>query len=171
MNIQDVLNRLDEQYQLYQIADEPRRSMMRQRALKVAYTMAHTEARVAAENLVRDTMLPDCRTALERRLPYPPEEWDRDQKSHGWKWSRYPVKARMARALCGFSLGSDAVCVDLHMERLPKHRQPRDARDQWAKWFAVYRQRYGEERYQWVLDWHYRLLRWVAGEEVSPGLE
>ena len=164
--VNQILGRLSEQLSIYALASDAERAEMRLRALTVAYATAHTESGVAAQNLARGFAMRSARVAVERRAPLDPVEWDRNQYNGGtrivWRWASGTAKARFSRALCGFSAGPDAVCLDVHMLRLPEHRRPRNAYQQWAKWFRVYKREYGVERALWCLDWHRRLLDYCA---------
>lgn len=168
--VNHILARLSEQATVYATAPESDREEMRLRALTCAYATAHTESRVAAQNLARGFIMRSGRVAIERRWQVPPESGDQNQregKRIKWNWARNTAKARFARALCGYSLGADAVCLDVHMLRLAPHRRPRNAYQQWARWFRVYKREYGLERALWCLDWHRRLLDYCA---LVPGV-
>jgi hypothetical protein len=160
-----VIRRLREQHECYRALPEETRAEMRRRALTVAYSTAHTESRVAAQNLERQFMIYSARVAIERRTPVAPEQWDKRQGKGrtALRWNEFPAKARFARALAGVTLGASAVCLDVHMLRLPARQRPRSAVEQWRRWFRVYRETYGEERALWCLDWHFRCLDWIAG--------
>ena len=167
--INGILARLSEQATIYSLVPDKEREEMRYRALVVAYSTAHTESRVAVNNLTRGFMMQSMRRAIERRALVHPSKWDRNQGKGKTRlrWADYPAKARFARALSGYSLGPDAVCLDVHMLRLPVGKRPRNAYQQWAKWFRVYRDTYGEDRARWAIDWHRRLLDHVA---LIPGI-
>jgi hypothetical protein len=166
--VRGILSRLCEQANIYALKSSEEQEAMRHRALIVAYTTAHTESRVAAQKLSRGLLMRSGRIAVERRILVNAGEWDKDQRKpkprNGilHRWARYPAKARFARALCGYSIGPDAVCLDTHMLRLTPDKRPRNAYQQWSKWFWVYRAQYGDDRAQWCIDWHHRLLDYIA---------
>ena len=168
--LRGILSRLSEQRTIYSLVSDDAREEMRLRALTVAYSTAHTESRVAANNLARGFMMSGARTAVARRALVHPDEWDQNQRENGritLRWDRSTAKARFARALSGYSLGPDAVCLDTHMLKLPIRQRPRTAYQQWGAWFRFYRQLYGTDRALWCIDWHRRLLDHIA---LIPGI-
>ena len=161
-----LIGRLHAQREIYREGkDVDGRAEMRRKALTIAYSTAHTESRVAAQNLEKQFMMRSARVAIERRSDVDPAQWDRRQGKGktALRWNEFPAKARFARALSGISLGADAVCLDTHMLKLPVRRRPRSAVAQWRKWFRVYLDLYGIDRALWCLDWHTRCLDWIAG--------
>ena len=160
VSIGNILARLEEQAETYKIIPEDEKREFEHRALTCAYVTAHTESREAARRLANGDLMRGTRTAIERRSKVTPDKWDEKNKL---RWHRHTAKARFARALSGFSLGADAVCLDTHMLALPKARQPKSAVEQWSSWFVVYSERYGEDRAEWCIDWHRRLLDYIAG--------
>lgn len=169
--VNKILSRLSDQATLYTSSEPAEREAMQYRALVCAYSTAHTESRVAAQNLAKGFMMRSGRIAVDERTPLHPKEWDQNQRQGGRivkRWARFTAKARFARALCGYSLGSDAVCLDVHMLRLPIRKRPKNAYQQWAKWFRTYKKEYGLDRALWCLDWHRRLLDYIA---LVPGIE
>lgn len=81
------------------------------------------------------------------------------------KWGKKP-KSCFSRALCGYSIGADAVCVDRHLERVGDI--PVDAPDQWRKWFEVYETMYGAGEAGACILWHIDALDWIALKRARP---
>jgi hypothetical protein len=94
------------------------------------------------------------RLFLRKRWRLSPEEWGVNPKSC------------FARALCGYSVGKDGVCVDRHLERM--ELSPQDAVQQWREWFRLYESMYGPGESMLCVRWHVELLNWIAGLGGKP---
>lgn len=154
MQLRDVIARLHQQVAVYQQASLAQQQAMARRALGIA---GQTIRRQLEASYANTTKLPPLRTAAKfvfnRQALWP------DQ------WGALP-KAGFARALCGYSLGPDAVCVDTWLRR--NGIRPADAVDQWTLWFKLYRLVYGERKYQTALKIHLDWLKYVAGGGSCP---
>jgi len=88
------------------------------------------------------------------------------------RWRRPPdlwgvnPKSCLARAWSGISLGVDAVCIDRHLERLKS--KPSGAVEQWREWFDLYESMYGAGETVLCVQWHTKLLDWIAHRGPRP---
>lgn len=88
------------------------------------------------------------------------------------RWRLHPdrwganAKSALARAWSGFSLGADAVCIDRHLQRLKS--KPAGAVEQWKQWFDLYESMYGAGETVLCVQWHAKLLEWIAYRGPRP---
>lgn len=91
----------------------------------------------------------------------------------GARWRKSPgewgssAKGCFARALSGFGIGADSVCIDRHLGRMGIKLS--DAPSQWRAWFRVYAQFYGQGETALCIRWHVLALDWIAGLGPRPG--
>lgn len=153
-DVDRCLDRLAEQGSIYWTTPTIRRKM-RLRALFTAAMTLNATAVWTAKLLVRGTFSMSTQSIFfRRRFRMYPAEWGANAKSC------------FARALSGYSLGADGVCIDRHLERLGL--APKDAPEQWAHWFRLYESMYGPGETVLCVRWHVELLDWIAGRRGTP---
>ncbi len=94
------------------------------------------------------------RLFFRKRWRQSPKEWGENAKSC------------FARALSGYSIGSDSVCIDRHLERTGS--VPPDAEGQRREWFRLYESMYGPGEMIACAGWHVGVLDWVALRSPRP---
>jgi len=151
MTLNKLIQRLNAQAEYYRQATEQTKRSMQARALFVAACTIRVRLGNSAR-LVAGYKLPPLRSARKfftSRVAKFPATWGTSPK------------AGFARALCGFSLGDDAVCIDTWLVR--NKIKPSNAIDQWRKWLALFRLVYGDKAYQDALCIHADWLDFVKG--------
>jgi len=149
------LSRLDLQERLYALASAPAQRRMRIRGLFTAALTLNATAVWTAKLLLRGGFsMSSQRIFFQRRWRLDPKEWGSNPKSC------------FARALCGYSVGQDGVCVDRHLERM--ELAPANAAQQWRDWFRLYESMYGPGETTLCARWHINLLDWIAGRSGRP---
>lgn len=149
------MGRLAYQADLYKSGDARLQRRMRIRALFTAALTLNATAVWTARLLARGTfsMITQSRF-FWKRWKLDPKEWGQNAKSC------------FARALCGYSVGKDAVCIDRHLERMGL--SPEDAAGQWLDWFRLYESLYGPGEKLLCVKWHVGLLDWISGMGSKP---
>jgi hypothetical protein len=155
--IDKCIRRLADQVELYQTGTPSTRRRMRVRALVVAALTLNATAVWTAKLLMQGKFSMRTQRAFFRK------RWRLDPKEWG-----VTAKSCFARALCGYSVGADGVCVDRHLQRMGL--VPIDAAAQWRDWFRLYESMYGPGETVLCVRWHIELLDWIAmlgGKPVS----
>lgn len=149
------MNRLDLQAKLYASSSKQAKRRMRVRALFTAALTLNATAVWTAKLILRGNFsMSSQRVFFVRRWRMDPALWGQNPKSC------------FARALCGYSLGADAVCVDRHLERMDL--APSSAAQQWMDWFRLYESMYGPGETLLCARWHIHLLDWIASLGPRP---
>lgn len=147
--IDACIERLRDQASLYLANDARLKRRMRIRALFTAALTLNATAVWTARLLSRGTFaMVTQRRFFMKRFRLDPKEWGPTAKSC------------FARALSGFSLGPDGVCIDRHLQRMAI--SPADAVEQWRDWFRLYESLYGPGETVLCVRWHVELLDWIA---------
>ena len=147
--------RLRAQPRYHDAENERRRRSMQLRGLLIAAFTLKATAIWTAKLLTRGTFsMRTQRAFFRKRWRLSPGVWGANAKSC------------LARALCGYSIGSDAVCIDRHLSRM--RSQPTDAEGQWREWFRLYESMYGPGETIACVRWHIGLLDWVALKAPKP---
>ena len=153
--IRKCLSRLADQAELYKAGTVSIRRRMRVRALMVASLTLNATAVWTAKLLMQGKFsMRTQRAFFRKRWKLDPKEWGPTAKSC------------FARALCGYSVGSDGVCVDRHLERMDL--LPKDAAEQWRDWFRLYESMYGPGETVLCVRWHVEILDWIAVQADRP---
>ncbi len=141
--------RLRKQAVYHKMAPKKRKRYMEVRGLLTAAFTLNATAIWTAKLLARGAFsMRTQRLIFKKRWRQSPKEWGANAKSC------------FARALCGYSIGSDSVCIDRHLERMGS--VPPDAEGQWREWFRLYESMYGPGEMIACADWHVRVLDWIA---------
>lgn len=153
--IKKCMARLDEQAVLHESGSSSVRRRMRVRGLLVAAFTLNATAIWTAKLLLKGkfSMVTQVRF-FKKRWKLDPKEWGENAKSC------------FARALCGYSVGKDGVCVDRHLERMELN--PKNAAAQWKHWFRLYESMYGPGEAVLCVRWHIEILDWIAGRRGRP---
>lgn len=153
--IGSCIGRLERQAEIYMARSDSERRRMETRGLFTAAMTLNATAVWTAKLLIRGTfsMISQVRF-FRKRLRRPPGEWGDTPKS------------AFARALSGYSIGPDGVCVDRHLER--SNLLPENAAGQWRHWFRLYESMYGPGETVGCVKWHKELLDWIAGLRNKP---
>jgi hypothetical protein len=149
------MGRLAVQAELYKTATMLIRRRMRVRALVVAALTLNATAVWTAKLLMQGKFSMRTQRAFFRK------RWRLDPKDWG-----PTAKSCFARALCGYSVGVDGVCVDRHLQRMELF--PKDAAEQWQDWFRLYQSMYGPGEAVLCVRWHVELLDWIAVQGKRP---
>lgn len=149
------MERLAAQAELYKAATVLIRRRMRVRALVVAALTLNATAVWTAKLLMQGKFSMRTQRAFFRK------RWKLDPKDWG-----PTAKSCFARALCGYSVGADGVCVDRHLQRMDL--LPKDAAEQWRDWFRLYESMYGPGETVLCVRWHVELLDWIAVQAKRP---
>lgn len=153
--IDNCLLRLCHQAKLYQLQEEPARRKMRVRALAVAAFTLNATAIWTAKLLMKGKFsMRTQRAFFRKRWRLDPKDWGKTAKSC------------FARALCGYSIGADGVCVDRHLQRMDL--SPKSAVEQWRDWFRLYESMYGPGEAILCIQWHVKLLDWIGMQGDRP---
>jgi hypothetical protein len=153
--IDKCLRRLADQPEIYESCAAMARRRMQVRALFVSAFTLNATAIWTAKLLLRGVFsMVTQRRFFRKRWRLKPAEWGENAKSC------------LARALCGYSLGKDGVCVDRHLERM--NLAPQDATAQWRDWFRLYGSMYGPGEAAFCARWHVGCLDWVAMLNEKP---
>lgn len=153
--VNSCLERLRRQPEMYKQASHLDQKKMQCRALNLAAVTLKTTAILTAKLLQRGTFsMITQRRFFWKRWRRHPDDWGANAKSC------------FARALSGYSIGADAVCIDRHLERLGI--APVDAPDQWKRWFDIYETMYGAGEAGACVLWHADALDWIALKRVKP---
>lgn len=153
--VRHCLARLRRQPILYRSYPHELKRMMLVRGLFFAAFTLNATAIWTAKLLHRGTFsMITQKRFFYKRWRLDPEEWGMNAKSC------------FARALAGYSIGKDGVCVDRHLERL--NLQPTNAVKQWADWFRLYESMYGPGETILCVRWHVESLDWIAGLRGRP---
>lgn len=153
--IRKCLSRLADQAELYKTGPAHIQRRMRVRALVVASLTLNATAVWTAKLLMQGKFSMRTQKAFfKKRWKLDPKEWGPTAKSC------------FARALCGYSVGADGVCVDRHLERM--ELLPKDAAEQWQDWFRLYESMYGPGETVLCVRWHVELLDWIAVQADRP---
>lgn len=153
--IRKCLDRLAVQAELYRAGIASIQRRMRVRALMVASLTLNATAVWTAKLLMQGKFSMRTQRAFFRK------RWRQDPKDWG-----PTAKSCFARALCGYSVGADGVCVDRHLERMDI--LPKDAADQWKDWFRLYESMYGPGETVLCVRWHIEILDWIAVQAERP---
>lgn len=147
--VEECLARLADQEKIYRSRSAATRWRMRVRALFVAAFTLNATAIWTAKLLVKGkfSMITQFRF-FRKRWRMDPKEWGPNAKSC------------FSRALCGYSAGSDGVCVDRHLQRMDL--TPKNAAEQWRDWFRLYESMYGPGETALCVRWHIEVLDWIA---------
>ena len=149
------LRRLTRQKAIYRASDPKARRRMRVRGLFVAALTLNATAVWTAKLMERGTFAMSSQTLFfKKRWRQSPKVWGDNAKSC------------FARALSGYSIGRDAVCIDRHLERMSL--APKDASAQWKDWFRLYESMYGPGETILCIRWHIQLLDWIANLGEKP---
>lgn len=148
-DLRKCLARLDGQAAIYRSSPQAIQRRMRVRALFVAALTLNATAIWTARLLERG------RCSMSSQRLFFRKRWRREAGEWG-----DTAKSAFARALSGFSLGADGVCVDRHLARLKL--VPSGAPEQWKEWFAIYQRLYGPGEMSLCARWHGELLDWIA---------
>jgi hypothetical protein len=153
--IDRCLRRLVHQSEIYDLCAAVTQRRMRVRALFVAAFTLNATAIWTAKLLMKGTfsMITQLKF-FRKRWRLDPEEWGANAKSC------------FSRALCGYSIGADGVCVDRHLQRMDL--SPKDAAEQWGDWFRLYESMYGPGETVLCVRWHIELLDWIAMLSGKP---
>lgn len=153
--IDSCILRLERQTEIYLEKSDFERRRMETRGLFTAAMTLNATAVWTAKLLVRGTFSMISQTRFFRnRLKKSPADWGASAKSC------------FARALSGYSIGPDGVCVDRHLERT--NLAPENAAGQWREWFRLYESIYGPGEAVGCVKWHKELLDWIAGLAEKP---
>lgn len=151
------MTRLSDQAEIYKSHCPLDQWKMRIRGLYTAALTLNATAIWTAKLLHRGkvSMVTQVRF-FQKRWRANPDDWGTNAKSC------------FARALSGYSIGRDAVCIDRHLERMGL--SPRTAAAQWKHWFRIYESLYGPGETVLCVRWHVELLDWIAmrGERPEP---
>ena len=153
--IQRCLGRLDGQAVIYAGSPSRVQRRMRVRGLLVAAFTLNATAIWTAKLLQRGTF------SMVTQVLFFKKRWRQDPKDWGVN-----AKSCFARALSGYSIGKDAVCIDRHLERVKS--EPPNAAAQWEDWFRIYERLYGPGEAILCARWHVALLDWIAGVGDRP---
>jgi hypothetical protein len=154
--IEICLERLRRQVWLYWFGSRQKKRQMQIRALYMTALTLNATAIGTAIALGRGRLvMKTSRLFFLARWKKAPENWGRS------------AKGCFARALSGFGIRKDGVCIDRHLERLGVVL--RDAPSQWLAWFRVYEQFYGQGETAACIRWHVEVLDWIAGLGNRPG--
>ncbi len=147
--VMTCLVRLRKQTGFYWEADPLSQAKMRVRGLYTAALTLNATAVWTAKLLQRGkvSMVTQVRF-FQKRWRLDPADWGTNAKSC------------FARALSGYSIGRDGVCIDRHLERMKS--APRNAEAQWEEWFRLYESLYGPGETALCTRWHVDLLDWIA---------
>jgi len=149
------IGRLTRQPFFYKFKDALGRRKMRARALMLCAFTLNATAIWTAKLLTRGTFsMRTQRAFFRKRWRQHPSEWGKTAKSC------------FARALCGYDIGKDGVCVDRHLERTA--HVPIDAETQWREWFRLYEAMYGPGEAMACIQWHVEVLDWIALQRSRP---
>jgi len=149
------IDRLLAQARIYEGSSIRKRLRMETRALMVAALTLNATAVWTAKLLEQGRFsMKTQRLFFGKRWRKPPFSWGETAKS------------ALARALSGYSLGGDAVCIDRHLSRL--EIAPEDAPAQWRAWFALYEELYGPGEARLCTLWHIRVLEWIVEGGPRP---
>lgn len=154
-DVAKCMNRLAGQAELYKAGTALVRRRMRVRALIVAALTLNATAVWTAKLLMQGKFSMRTQRAFFRK------RWKLDPKDWG-----PTAKSCFARALCGYSVGADGVCVDRHLQRMDL--VPKDAAEQWRHWFRLYESMYGPGETMLCVRWHIELLDWIATLGARP---
>ena len=147
--------RLRRQPSIYSKVNAVQKKEMQERALTVSALTLNASLVWTAKLLARGTFsMITQRKFFEKRVDQHLTEWGETAKSC------------FARALCGYSIGSDSVCIDRHLERMGYW--PKNAVDQWEEWFRIYERLYGAGETMCCVRWHVDLLNWISSEGSKP---
>lgn len=147
--------RLRRQVDFHRKATKNQKRLMEVRGLVTAAFTLNATAIWTAKLLLRGTFsMRTQRLFFKKRWGIKPSDWGKNAKSC------------FARALCGYSIGSDSVCIDRHLERIGS--VPADAEAQWREWFRLYESMYGPGETLACVGWHVRLLDWIALRGPRP---
>lgn len=149
------LRRLALQAEIYRAGTLKVRRRMRARALMVAALTLNATAVWTAKLLMQGKF------SMRTQRAFFKKRWNLDPKQWG-----PTAKSCFARALCGYSVGADGVCVDRHLERMDLF--PKDAAEQWRDWFRLYESMYGPGETVLCVRWHVELLDWIAMMAERP---
>lgn len=149
------MDRLSEQAVLYELASDSVRRKMRVRALLVAAFTLNATAIWTAK------LLAQGKFSMVTQVKFFKKRWKLDPK--GWGEN---AKSCFARALSGYSIGKNAVCVDRHLERMELN--PKNAAAQWRHWFRLYESMYGPGETVLCVRWHIGILDWISGLGERP---
>lgn len=153
--IQKCLGRLSSQPELYKALSGVAQKRMLVRGLFVAAFTLNATAIWTAKLLVSGRFsMSTQKLFFKKRWRLDPKEWGANAKSC------------FARALSGYSIGKDGVCVDRHLERMGI--VPKDASAQWEDWFRLYESMYGPGEVILCARWHIELLDWIAMLAKKP---
>jgi len=147
--IEKCMIRLADQVELYKVGTAITQRRMRVRALIVAALTLNATAVWTAKLLMQGKFSMRTQRAFFRK------RWKLDPKDWG-----PTAKSCFARALCGYSVGADGVCLDRHLQRMDL--LPKDAAEQWRDWFRLYESMYGPGETVLCVRWHIELLDWIA---------
>lgn len=149
------LKRLRRQAGIYKQASKSNKKKMQLRALLLAAFTLKATAIWTAKLLHRGTFsMVTQRRFFWKRWRKDPSEWGSNAKSC------------FARALSGFSIGADSVCIDRHLERMES--APENAEAQWKEWFDIYERLYGPGEANACILWHVEVLDWIALKREKP---
>lgn len=153
--IDSCVSRLERQAEIYGARSDSERRRMETRGLFTAAMTLNATAIWTAKLLLRGTfsMVSQCRF-FRKRWRRPAADWGPSAKSC------------FARALSGYSIAQDAVCIDRHLERT--NLAPENAAGQWRGWFRLYESMYGPGETVGCVKWHKDLLDWIAGLKKKP---
>lgn len=143
------IERLSGQVLIYKAGTILMRRKMRTRALLVAALTLNATAIWTAKLLMKGTF------SMRTQRAFFKKRWRLEAKEWG-----PTAKSCFARALCGYSIGIDGVCVDRHLQRM--ELLPKDASEQWRDWFRLYESMYGPGETVLCVRWHVELLDWIA---------
>jgi len=149
------LERLAEQEELYARASDHERRRMKVRGLFTAALTLNATAVWTTKLLLRGVFSMSTQEIFFRT------RWRQDPK----EWGQNP-KSCFARALCGYSIGKDGVCIDRHLERTESAAPTAAA--QWREWFELYQSMYGPGETALCLKWHVELMDWIALRRGRP---
>lgn len=153
--IEECLERLVVQRGLHWGSSWVAARRMRVRALFVSAMTLNSTAIWTAKLVSRGFFAMETqRKFFLARIRKDPGEWGENAKS------------AFARALSGYSLGHDAVCIDRHLERM--ELAPEDAPAQWRAWFQLYESMYGPGETIACARWHVEILDWISGAGARP---
>jgi hypothetical protein len=155
--IDRCLGRLSDQAAIYGSHGPKVQRIMRTRALFVAALTLNATAVWTAMMVARGSF------SMRTQVLFFRKRW----RQGAGEWGEN-AKSCFARALSGYSIGQDGVCVDRHLERMGI--APADAAAQWSDWFRLYESLYGPGETVLCVRWHVELLDWIAirGEKPMP---
>lgn len=149
------IDRLKAQAEIFGSATGPIQRRMLVRGLVIAAFTLNATAIWTAKLLYRGRFsMTTQRKFFQKRWKDPPGVWGENAKSC------------FARALAGYSIGHDSVCIDRHLKRVES--TPKDAPEQWSVWFRTYQTLYGPGEARACIEWHTELLDWVARGSARP---